>query len=61
MKKKSPMLRLWELAKKQHGKLKLSILFACVGVICGMFPYFSAANIIIALLRDETDFLLYLI
>ncbi|MDO4324382.1 MAG: ABC transporter ATP-binding protein [Lachnospiraceae bacterium] len=60
MQKQSPMLRLWELGKDEHGGLIRSILSAFLGVLGGMLPYFAAAQIIIALLNEnrETEFYL---
>ena len=46
MQKQSPMLRLWELGKDYHGGLIRAIFSAAVGVLCGLLPYFSAAQII---------------
>ena len=55
MKQQSPMLRLWELSEKYHGGLLRAILSASVGVLCGMLPYFAAAQIIIGRLGGNTD------
>ena len=55
MQKQHPMLRLWELGNDYHGSLIRAILSAAVGVLCGMLPYFAAAQIIIGLLGGNTD------
>ncbi|BCI60318.1 ABC transporter ATP-binding protein [Solibaculum mannosilyticum] len=55
MQKQNPMLRLWELGNDYHGSLIRAILSAAVGVLCGMLPYFAAAQIIIGLLGGNTD------
>ena len=60
MKQQSPMLRLWELSEKYHGGLLRAILSASVGVLCGMLPYFAAAQIIIGLLGGNTDIAFYI-
>lgn len=54
-KKQSPMSRIWELAKSQHGKLKKSVLLAILGVASGFIPYYSAAQIIILLLNHTAN------
>ena len=51
MQKQSPILRLWELGKNYHGGLIKAIFSAAVGVLCGLLPYFAAAQIIIGLSR----------
>ena len=53
MEKQSPVQRIWELGKSEHGHLITAVLLAVVGVICGMVPYFAAARIIILLLAGE--------
>lgn len=50
MEKQSPLLRLWELGKDDHGGLVGAICSASIGVLCGMLPYFAAAQIIIGFL-----------
>lgn len=55
MKKQSPMLRLWELGEKEHGGLIRAIVSAFIGVLCGMLPYFAAAQIIIGLIQGNSD------
>ena len=60
MKQQSPMLRLWELGAAQHGSLIRAILSAVAGVLCGMAPYFAAAQIILGLLSGRQEFSFYL-
>ena len=54
MKKQSPVQRIWELGKDEHGKLITAVLLAVAGVVCGMTPYFAAAKIISLLLAKQT-------
>ena len=61
MKQQNPMLRLWELGEAQHGSLIRAILSAVVGVLCGMAPYFAAAQIILGLLSGNQEFSFYLV
>ena len=60
MNQQSPMLRLWELGAAQHGSLIRAILSAVAGVLCGMAPYFAAAQIILGLLSGRQEFSFYL-
>ena len=60
MNQQSPMLRLWELGEAQHGSLIRAILSAVTGVLCGMAPYFAAAQIILGLLSGRQEFSFYL-
>ena len=53
MEKQSPVQRIWELGKDEHGKLITAVILAVVGVVCGMVPYFAAAKIIALLLAGE--------
>lgn len=53
MEKQSPVQRILELGKSEHGHLITAVLLAVIGVICGMVPYFAAARIIILLLAGE--------
>ena len=54
MKKQSPLQRIWELGRDEHGRLITAVVMAVVGVVCGMAPYFAAARIIVLLLAGET-------
>lgn len=59
MKQKSPAAILWELAKKEHSKLKTSVFVASIGVIAGIIPYISASRILVELLKGNEDFKIY--
>ena len=54
MAKQSPVQRIWELGKDQHGRLITAVILAVVGVVGGMVPYFAAAKIIVGLVTGET-------
>lgn len=60
MKEQSPIGRIWELGRQEHGRLITAVLLAVTGVICGMAPYFAAAKIIVLLLSEETAIAAYL-
>ena len=60
MEKQSPFLRLWELGESEHSGLIRAIISAAAGVLCGMLPYYAAAQIIIALLNGNQEWPLYL-
>ena len=60
MQEKSPMLRLWELGEQYHGGLIHAVFSASVGVLCGILPYFAAAQIIIGLIHSKQDTSFYL-
>lgn len=53
MEKKSPVQRIWELGKDEHGKLITAVILAVVGMVGGMVPYFAVAKIIVLLLAGE--------
>ncbi len=59
MQKQSPLLRLWELGKDNQGGLIRAIISASIGVLCGILPYYSAAQMIIGLLAGKTDMRFY--
>lgn len=61
MQKQSPMLRLWELGSDCHGGLIRAIISAAVGVLCGLLPYFAAAQIIIGLLSGNAEMQFYIL
>ena len=54
MAKQSPVQRIWELGKDQHGRLITAVVLAVVGVVGGMVPYFAAAKIIVGLVTGAT-------
>lgn len=51
----NPFLRLWEWGEGERAGLIRAVCSACVGVLCGMIPYFAAARIIIGLLSGEKE------
>ena len=59
MQKQSPMLRLWQLGASHHSGLVRAIVSASLGVLGGMLPYFTAAQIIIGLLSGRTGYGFY--
>lgn len=59
MKQKSPATILWELAKKEHSKLKTSVFIASIGVIAGIVPYIAASRILVELLKGNENFKIY--
>ena len=59
MKEKSPAVILWELAYKEHSKLKTSVFIASTGVIAGIVPYIAASRILVELLKGNEDFKIY--
>ena len=61
MEKQSPLLRLWELGKDYHGGLVGAICSASIGVLCGMLPYFAAAQIIIGFLTGNEEISFYVL
>lgn len=61
MQKQSPLLRIWELGKSEHGGLICAVISALIGVAAGMLPYFAAAQMIIHLLAGDREMELYLI
>lgn len=60
MQKQSPMYRLWKLGEHEHGGLIFAIISAFIGVLGGMVPYFSAANIVIGLIQGNADMGFYM-
>lgn len=60
MKEKSPLLRLWELGEKEHGRFVRAIVSAVIGVIGGMLPYLAAAQIVIGLMAGKREAAFYL-
>lgn len=61
MKEKSPVVILWELAHKEHSKLKTSVFIATVGVIAGVIPYIAASRILIYLMNGNSRLEFYLL
>lgn len=50
---------LWEFAAPHKGGYIASLTFATLGVACSMAPYFCVAQIVLALLRGESDLRFY--
>ena len=42
MENQSPVQRIWELGKDEHGRLITAVVLAVLGVIGGMVPYFGS-------------------
>lgn len=53
MENQSPVQRIWELGKDEHGRLITAVVLAVLGVTGGMVPYFAAAKVIVLLLAGE--------
>lgn len=53
MENQSPVQRIWELGKDEHGRLITAVVLAVLGVFGGMVPYFAAAKVIVLLLAGE--------
>ena len=60
MKEKSPAKILWELAHKEHSKLKTSVFIATIGVIAGIVPYVAASRILVCLMNGTNNMNTYL-
>ncbi len=50
---------LWEFASPHRSGYTASLVFATLGVACGMAPYFCVAQIVLSLLREETSLGVY--
>ena len=61
MENTSPMRRLWQLAAAEHGRLRMAIALAALGVLAGIVPYWAAAEMITALLFGAVESRFYLI
>ncbi|HEL1907160.1 TPA: ABC transporter ATP-binding protein [Streptococcus suis] len=59
MKEKNPAVILWQLAQREHLKLKTSVLIASIGVIAGIVPYIAASRILVYLANGNGDFKVY--
>lgn len=59
MEKQSPIARIWELGKREHGRLITAVVLALVGCVGGMVPYFAAAKIIVLLLAGQRSLAAY--
>lgn len=52
MKKKNSLQRVWTFTGGCKGKMLIAILFAVVGVLCGMAPYFALAGILTEIIQN---------
>lgn len=59
--KSNPMMRIWQIAKPEHGKLLLSVILAVLGVVSGIIPYVSAAKIISGMISGNREWRYYLV
>lgn len=55
MRPKSTLGRIIEFASECRGKMTVSVILGIVGVICGMFPYYSIIRIVSALYDKTAD------
>lgn len=55
MRQKSTLGRIIEFASECRGKMTVSVILGIVGVICGMFPYYSIIRIVSALYDKTAD------
>jgi ABC-type multidrug transport system fused ATPase/permease subunit len=55
------MMRIWQIAKPEHGKLLLSVILAVLGVVSGIVPYVSAAKIISGMISGNREWRYYLV
>ncbi len=60
MKEKTTVQWLMEFAAPYKGRYTASVLFAVLGVLCGIAPYFVISDMIISLLQGDKDFSIYL-
>lgn len=60
-KKSNPMMRIWQIAKPEHGRLLLSVILAVLGVVSGIVPYVSAAKIISGMISGNREWSYYLL
>ena len=59
--KSNPMMRIWQIAKPEHGRLLLSVVLAVLGVVSGIVPYVSAAKIISGMISGNREWSYYLV
>ena len=60
-KKSYPMARIWQIAKPEHGRLVLSVVLAVLGVLSGIVPFVSAAQIISGMISGNREWSYYLV
>ncbi len=56
----NPIKRLWQLAKKQHPRLILSIILALIGVLGSVIPFVAAGQVIGGLIDGVKDLNFYI-
>ncbi len=59
--KKSPIGRIWQIARKEHGRLLLSVVYAIFGVLAGVVPYIAAARIISGIISGNRELSHYIV
>lgn len=52
---------MWELAYKEHSKLKSSVFISSMGVIAGIVPYIGVSRILVNLLNGIEESKVYLL
>lgn len=55
------MMRIWQIAKPEHGRLLLSVVLAMLGVLSGIIPYISAAKIISGIIAGNKEMKYYIV
>ena len=55
------MMRIWQIAKPEHGRLLLSVVLAMLGVLSGIIPYVSAAKIISGIIAGNRELKYYIV
>ncbi len=59
--KSNPMMRIWQIAKPEHGRLLLSVVLAVLGVVSGIIPYVAAARIISGMISGNREWNYYIV
>lgn len=60
-KKTNPMARIWQIARPEHGRLLLSVVYAVLGVLSGIVPYVAAAKVISGILSGNKEWQYYIV
>ncbi len=58
-KPKSPIARFWDICKNEHHRLRLAIFLAVAGIVFGLLPYYSTAQIIALLIATDAHIIRY--
>lgn len=53
--KSNPVKRIWQISRKEHGRLLLSVVYAVLGIFSGILPYIAAARIISGIIAGEQE------